>query len=750
MNITLKRNGFILQHDESDCAPACLASLCKYYGKRIPISFIRRLAGTDREGTSGNGIIRGAEELGFSCKGAFSETKELDDRLIYPLIAHVLYNRREHYVIVYGSKKNKVKIGDPAEGIKWLKKTDFQNIWTGVFFIAVPLETFQKNTDTDTSLTRFIRILKPHKKICAEVCIASIILSFLGIASAFYFRFLIDEILYTGIKIGLTLFSLGYALVIFFQTLLSFSRSQLMLHMSNKIDTVMMTGYFRHILKLPMDFFTSRKTGELLSRINDTSTIRYAISSASLSVLLDSLMLIIGGVFLCIFGGNLIIAAAIPVILCAILAWLFFKPYKRLLRIKAVVDADKQSSMVENINGIATIKALSSEQTAYEHTEMKIVDSIKRGISLGTMGNTENALHFFLVQSGTLAVYWLGSLRILAGTMSLGQLISFVLLSGYFLGPLGRLLTLQPTLQEALVAASRLAEILDIPEEKRHSGSFKKNELKGDIDITGLSFAYGTRGNTLENIELHIEAGEKAAFVGSSGSGKTTLTKLLMKFHNYTQGEILVDGIHLREYDTESYRSLIGYVPQDILLFSGTIKENIRFGMPYADDEQVYKAAQAAHADEFIAKLPEGYDTLVGERGTTLSGGERQRLALARILLRRPKLMILDEATSSLDSVSEKAVMSTINEMAKSITAIIVAHRLSSIIHCDKIFVFEHGRVVESGTHKSLLRKNGVYTKLWLSQQPVNAYPKNPRLKSRIDVPAVQKKHSRSKIILQG
>lgn len=247
-------------------------------------------------------------------------------------------------------------------------------------------------------------------------------------------------------------------------------------------------------------------------------------------------------------------------------------------------------------------------------------------------------------------MYWLGSLRILAGTMSLGQLISFVLLSGYFLGPLGRLLTLQPALQEALVSAARLAEILDIPEEQKHSGSLKKTELSGDIKISGLNFAYGTRGNTLENIDLHIRPGEKVAFVGESGSGKTTLTKLLMRFYNYTEGEILIDGIHLKEYDTESYRSLIGYVPQDILLFSGSIKENIRFGMPYISDEAVYKAAKAARADEFISKLPDGYDTLVGERGTTLSGGERQRIALARILLRRPQLMILDEATSSLDS----------------------------------------------------------------------------------------------------
>lgn len=713
------RYPIVLQHDEFDCAAACLASICKYYGKRIPIALIRRLARTDRDGTSGYGIIHGAKELGFSCKGAISPDKKLQNDMIYPIIAHLKQHNGDHYVIIYKRKNQKLHIADPACGYKVVAVKDFEQLWTGIFFIMVPLIQFEKNKDSNTSLTRFFSILKPYKKVLFEVLLASIVLSTLGIASAFYFRFLIDEILYTGVKITLTLFSIGYALIIIFQSLLVFSRNQLMMHMSNKVDASLMFEYFRHILKLPLDFFTSRKTGEILSRINDTATIRYAISSASLSVVLDSIMLLIGGFFLFIFGGSLLLAAIIPVILSAILAWLFFKPYENKLKVKAIVDADKQSSMVETINGIATIKALSSEQFAFERTEIKIVDSIKKGLSLGTLGNTENTLHTFLSQSGTLAVYWLGSLNILAGTMSLGQLISFVLLSGYFLGPLGRLLTLQPALQEAFVAADRLAEILDIPEESFNSGDVKDTELHGDIQITDLTFAYGTRGNTLQNINLTIRAGERVAFVGASGSGKTTLTKILMKFYTYGSGQILVDGINLKDFDTENYRSMIGYVPQDILLFSGTIKENIRFGLDFLPDKVIYEAAKVALADEFISKLPDRYDTIVGEHGATLSGGERQRLALARILLRNPKLLILDEATSSLDSVTEKALMKTVRTLTKGLTTIVVAHRLSTIIDSDTIFVFESGCLVESGSHAELLKKEGMYKQLWLAQNNI-------------------------------
>ena len=299
----------------------------------------------------------------------------------------------------------------------------------------------------------------------------------------------------------------------------------------------------------------------------------------------------------------------------------------------------------------------------------------------------------------------------------MGQLISFVLLSGYFLNPLGRLLTLQPALQEAAVAANRLAVILDIPEENVNSGTVIKEELSGVIKINNLSFAYGTRGNTLEKINMDIQAGQRVAFVGSSGSGKTTLTKLLMKFYNYDSGEIFIDGINLKDFETSYYRKAIGYVPQDILLFSGTVKENIRFGLAHLSDEEVYAAARAALADEFISKLPDRYDTMVGEHGATLSGGERQRIALARILLRKPRILILDEATASLDSVTERSIMKTVNELTRDITTVIVAHRLSTIAHCDSIFVFVQGRVVESGTHEQLIKANGAYKKLWDAQQ---------------------------------
>ena len=716
MQRKIKKSIIVLQHDSQDCGPACLATICKYYGKRIPISYIRNISGTDKEGTSGYGIVQGAEELGFTCVGVFSPEKTFSTEVIFPVIAHVNRDAGEHYVVIFGFKRNTVIIGDPADGLVKTSFDEFKKIWTGVFFSLTPQEKFKLNKEASGVLTRFFYLLKPHKKIVAEVLIASILLSFLGIIVAFYFRFLVDEILPAGIKIALNLVSLGYLLVIIFQTLLGISRNQLMLHLSTKIEAALSFEYFEHVLHLPMGFFATRKTGEILSRIQDVNTIRQVLSSTGMNIMLDSFMVIIGGAFLCSSGGILVLIAMIPVIISAVVIFLFIRPYRRKIKEKAVIDAEKYSGMVESINGIGTIKALSGEDFAFEKTEIKMVDSIKKGIEIGTMVNVENAIQMALSQVGTLAVYWVGSLRILNGTMTLGQLIAFSILSGYFLGPLGRLLTLQPNLQEAFVAANRLSDIFDqAVEQKIYSGKTKLNNITGSIEIKNLSFAYDQHGDTLSNINLSIKPGMKAAFVGASGSGKTTLVKLLMKFYDFQSGEILIDNINIKDLETESYRQQIGYVPQEVLLFSGTIRENILLGNDHLK-EGLHAATQVSQSDTFINKLPERYETVIGERGTTLSGGERQRIALSRIILRRPKILILDEATASLDAITEKAIMNTIETIVENKTTIIVAHRLSTVVNCDKIFVFDGGKIKEAGTHRELLSQNGIYTALWNAQ----------------------------------
>ncbi|MEE1212619.1 MAG: peptidase domain-containing ABC transporter [Treponema sp.] len=725
----------VLQHDETDCGAACISIILKYYGKSVPLRRIRTAAGTDSVGTSGYGIVKGAEKFGMSCKGLMSPEKDKIDEIPLPAIFHIK-QKFDHYVVVYKVSKKYVYISDPGEGLRKVNRSEFFSWWTGVFFILFPTSDFEKGNENRGLLFRFVYLLKPYKLLVSEILIASLLLSLFGVFVSFYFRFLIDEVLYSQVKSTLNLCSICYLIVIVFQTLIEYCRSQIILHLGTKIDVSLLSDFFCHLLHLPLNFFSSRKTGEILSRINDAETVKNAISSTTLGIIMDSFMLVVGGFFLFKLGMNLLPIAIVPVILSAIVVWIYSAPFKRKIKMRSILEADKNASMYESINGISTIKGLSTEDKAYIRVEEKIVMAADKALELGKLGNCQRAIQDFISGTGTLALYWFGSFMIFDGKLTLGQLISFNTLSGFFLGPLKRLLTMQLHLQEVMISAERLTDIIDMEEECPDEEKLEDIEkLEGDIEFKNVTFSYGTRGRAVEDVSFKIPAGKKVAFVGSSGSGKTTLLKLLMKFYPLEEGQILINGTDISEIKTSSYREKIGYVPQESLLFSGTISENIAWGCDNPDPKKIVASSMASQSYDFIQRLPEKFNTYVGEHGSTLSGGERQRLAMARILMRNPHMLILDEATASLDSISEQAIMDTIFTRIQGRTVIMVAHRLSTIKDCDLIYVFNKGKLVEQGSHFELLAKNGFYKSLWRAQNEKSnggATPKYNGLLKRI------------------
>lgn len=711
---------FQKQFDESDCGAACLAMIASLYGSRWTVAKVRDIAGTDRHGTNLNGMIITAEAIGFEASALKSTDKILDADTPVPFIAHLVKDDKStHFVVVYRVSEKCIWIADPADKKRKLKREDFFREWTGYAVFLNPTPDFKPTKESKGKLTRFIPLLHPHIKTISQCILASAILNVLGIIGSFYFGYIVDTVLPSKGYASLQILSIGMLLLTLFQVTLGVVRNQMLLHFSLKTSLSLNFSYLKHVLSLPMKFFDSRKVGEILSRLEDGAKVRGLLSGAALSVIMDVIMMFLAAVFLLMKNFTLFLVALAAVPLSTAVLWGFAKYFRENYRRQMSCGAETQSFLVESMNGMATVKGLNASGRTFDEIEKRIMAGARVGYSGAIMSNIQGVITGLIDGWGGNVLLWVGSWFILKDTMSLGSLIAFNSILGYFLGPLKRLLGLQTSIQEALVAADRLGEVMELePEENTEKSFLKPSSFSGGFTFRDVTFRYGTKRPVIEHLDLEIEPGAKIAFVGPSGCGKSTIVKLMLKFYSPESGDILLDGNNLLDLDNANLRDHIGYVPQEVFLFSGSIRENLCLHKPDATFEEIVEAAKRAQAHDFITDLPERYDTVLSERGSSLSGGERQRLALARALLGNPDILIFDEATSNLDVITEKAIHETIRELAnQGLTTIIVAHRLATVIACDTIFVMECGRITEFGNHYELVKKGGSYAKLWEYQK---------------------------------
>ena len=715
--MSYKKN-LVKQHDMTDCAAACLATISMYYKKEITITKLRDILGTDIKGTTLKGLEDGAKRLGFDTRAIRVDKESFKSKYTLPAIAHIITDEGlSHFVVIHKVKKEKVIILDPAKGVKKETVEDFFKSFDGILLLLIPNNEFSAGKDKASGMfSKFIGLLLPQKALFIYSIIASAILTVLGIASSFFNKFLMDEILPYGLKNQLTVFVIGFLVLGITQIGLSAIRQHMLLYLSQKIDIPLLLGYFKHVYKLPMKFFTTRKVGDILTRFSDAFTIKNILTSVSLSLIMDIVLAAVSAVILYIMNSTLFVVVLILTIVSAVLIYAFKGPYKKINLKQMEAGARLNSQIIESLKGIETIKVLAAEEKSLETLEKQYIKNLKIAFQEGVLSNIQGSISSGVSTIGNLVLMYLGATMVIDGKITLGGLMAFTSLSGYFMDPIGRLISLQLSIQEASISMKRISEIYEVDKEQETDNKIEVETIEEDIELENITFRYGSRAPVLKNINIKIPKGKKVALVGESGSGKTTVSKLLLKYYTPEEGKIKISGYDIEELDLYALRKAIAYVPQNVELFSGSIRENIILGKENVSYEEMKTACENASCNSFIERLPAKYDTFLDEDGGGLSGGEKQRLALARALVKKSKFLILDEATSNLDFISEAKIYDTLFNKGKNLTMLIIAHRLSTIRSCDIIYVLDKGEVVEVGSHEELLNKKGYYYKLYVSQ----------------------------------
>lgn len=711
----------VKQRDITDCGAACLASVASHYKLNLPVARIRQLAGTDKKGTTVLGLVEAAQKLGFEAKGVKSPSESLF-KIPTPAIAHVLVDQiLQHYVIIYKVNNKFIQLMDPIDGLMHQKThEEFKKEWTGTLVLLLPTEEFEPADAKNSLHRRFWNLIKPHKSILIQALFGAIVYTILGLSTSIFVQKLVDFVLVDGNRNLLNLMSVAMVVVLAVQLFIGTAKTIFTLKTGQMIDAQLILGYYKHLLKLPQQFFDTMRVGEIISRINDAVKIRTFLNDVSINFLVNIFIVFFS--FLVMFTYYwklaLLMLAVIPVYL---LVYIVTNKLNKKAQRKLMEDsAELESQLVESLNSIGTIKRFGLENHANEKTETRFVKLLQTGFSANMNALFSATSSELISRLLTIILLWVGAGFVLDNNITPGELLSFYTLIGYFTGPVSSLIGMNKTVQDAVIAADRLFEIMDLERENDENQIELTADKIGDIHFEHVYFRYGSRAPVFEDLNLTIPQGKFTAIVGESGSGKSTLMAILQSIYPIQKGNVSIGKYDLKYIRMASLRQTVAVVPQKIDLFAGNVIDNIAIGDYEPSMQRILDISEQLGIIDFIETLPKGFQTYLGENGTTLSGGQRQRIAIARALYREPEILILDEATSSLDSASEQYVQKAIDILkANHKTVIVIAHRLSTLNHADKIIVLDKGLVVEQGTHNELLfNVNSAYANLWKLQMP--------------------------------
>lgn len=713
----MRRYKYVSQIDMRDCGVAALASVAKHYGSHFSLAHLRELAKTNKEGTTALGIVEAAKKIGFETRAVKADMAlfEMDD-IPYPCIVHVnKQGKLQHYYVIYKAKKDYLIIGDPdpSVGVTKMAKADFAKEWTRVTIFLAPAASYKPHKDKKNGLMSFLPIIFKQKALLTYIILASLLVTLINIVGSYYLQGILDDYIPNQLQSTLGIVSIGLVVTYIMQQIMSFSQQYLLVVLSQRLTIDVILSYIRHIFELPMSFFATRRTGEVISRFTDANSIIDALASTILSLFLDVSILFIVGSVLILQNAKLFLITLIALPVYAIIIFAFMKPFERMNHDVMQANSMVSSAIIEDINGIETIKSLTSEETRYRNIDSEFVEYLDKSFTL----NKYEAMQASLKQGAQLilnvAILWYGSRLVMTGKISVGQLITYNTLLSYFTRPMENIINLQTKLQSAKVANKRLNEVYLVSSEFDNKQVIDNQEfLKGDLVFDDVSYKYGFGRDTLSHIKLRIKEGEKVSLVGVSGSGKTTLAKMMVNFYSPNQGQITLGGYDYKTIDKKVLRQHINYLPQQSYVFSGSILDNLTLGASDAiTQEDIIKACEIAEIRADIEAMPMAYHTELSD-GAGLSGGQKQRLAIARALLTKSPVLILDEATSGLDVLTEKRVIHNLLAL-KDKTIIFVAHRLSIAKQTDRVIVLDKGQIIEQGHHEQLMQNPGFYAQLF-------------------------------------
>lgn len=703
-----------MEERKIDTGLLCLVMVAGYHGLSVDPEQLRHSLALGPEDMGPMELLRAAKELGLKAKEAQVSFKRLS-RLAMPAIAAFDGGR---FIVLARTDSDKVLIFDPIEGKpKLLPKDDFTAQWEK----KIILLTYRKSTapsEKPFGISWFVPSIWKYRKPLSEVLTASLILQIFGLVTPVFTQVIIDKVLvHRGIT-TLNVLAIGLITVILFEGLLNILRTYLFTHTSNRIDISLGTKLFKHLFSLPLKYFEVRRVGDTVARVRELENIRHFLTGAPLTTILDVMFIGVYLVVMFIYSTTLsfVVLGAIPVF--ALLSLIITPMLRHRLDERFNRGAESQAFLVEMVTGAQTIKAMAVEPEVQKRWESLLANYVKASFRTSKLSGVAGSIGQLIERGSTLAILWLGAHLVMRGDLTVGQLIAFQMLSGRVSGPVLRLVQLWQDFQQTGLSIRRLGDIFHAsPEPSLNVTKTRFPAIQGHIRLEGVRFRYRLDGpEIIRNIHLDIKPGMTLGIVGRSGSGKSTLAKLIQRLYLPESGRILIDGIDLSLADPAWLRRQIGVVLQESFLFNGSVRDNIAFHYSQASMEEVIRAANLAGAHEFVLELPEGYDTIVGERGTALSGGQRQRIAIARALLTNPRILIFDEATSSLDSESEAIIQRNLRQICRGRTVILIAHRLSTLRIAERIIVLERGEILESGTHEELMERKGLYHHLQVQQ----------------------------------